>query len=179
MMLMCLTIGVMIGWPLLRLSASRMQFPIRQTLLDIAVLASLLQVVLWPLRLVTPWSPVRTAAIDLTILGWMLLVGALIASALATAKTGVRNLAIIGCVALCLCGPVVAWGGPIIGGANSVVQEFGPLTAIYNLAHDGGAPTEAAHWRAVGLLITAAVAAWIVVSVSTLGRHRREMRDTE
>ncbi|MHC5025110.1 MAG: hypothetical protein ACYTGG_14600, partial [Planctomycetota bacterium] len=72
MMLLCVAIGIMIAWPLLRLSQRSTPRPLAQTLLDLTVLAALIQVVIWPLRLVTPWSPQRTAAVDATLLGWML-----------------------------------------------------------------------------------------------------------
>ena len=79
LMVQCVVIGLMIGWPLLRLSQSSPDLPVRQTLLDLAVLIGLVQVVLWPLRLVTNWTPLRTAAIDATLCGWLLLAGAVVA----------------------------------------------------------------------------------------------------
>ena len=97
-MLLCVTIGLMIGWPLLRLSQTCPPYPIRQTLLDLVVLLGLLQVVVWPLRLVTNWTPLRTAAIDATITGWHLLAGALVAAAVTTPRRGPRILVMIACV---------------------------------------------------------------------------------
>ena len=40
-MLLCVAAGLMIGWPLLRLSQTRPPYPIRQTLLDLLVLLGL------------------------------------------------------------------------------------------------------------------------------------------
>ena len=59
LMLLCVTTGLMIGWPLLRLSQATSPAPLRQTLLDLVVLLSMAQVVIWLLRLVTTWSPAR------------------------------------------------------------------------------------------------------------------------
>src|SRR5437773_335452 len=50
LMMLCVTIGAMIGWPLLRLSQRRPALPVRQTLLDLIVMIALIQVVIWPLR---------------------------------------------------------------------------------------------------------------------------------
>src|SRR5262245_39320097 len=61
LMLLCVAIGLLIGWPLLRLSQSRPAYPLKQTMLDLLVLLGLVQVVIWPLRLVTNWTPYRTA----------------------------------------------------------------------------------------------------------------------
>ena len=85
-----------------------MPYPVRQVLLDLVVLLALVQVVIWPLRLVTPWSPGRTAALDATLTVWAVLAGALVASAAGSPRAGPRNLAMLGCVGMCIIGPVLA-----------------------------------------------------------------------
>src|SRR5688572_24541171 len=88
LMLFCVTTGLMIGWPLLRLSQPRPPYPVRQTLLDLMVLLGLVQVVVWPLRLVTNWTPLRTAAIDATLAGWVMIAGAVVAAAISSGPPG-------------------------------------------------------------------------------------------
>jgi hypothetical protein len=56
-------VGLGVGWPLLRLTQQASAAPIRQSLADAAALVFLLQVVVWPLRLVTAWSMDRTLAV--------------------------------------------------------------------------------------------------------------------
>jgi hypothetical protein len=56
-------VGIGIGWPMLRLSARASSAPLSQALFDVLAIVVLLQVVLWPLRLVTSWSLDRTIAL--------------------------------------------------------------------------------------------------------------------
>ena len=92
LMLIGLTAGLMIAWPLLRLSQRASRLPARQVVLDLIVLLALVQVVIWPVRLVTTWSTLRTAALDSTLAGWALLAGAIVASATATNRGGPRYI---------------------------------------------------------------------------------------
>ena len=128
LMLVYIGIGLMIGWPLLRLSQSAVARPIMQTVLDLIVLLSLIQVVIWPLRLVTPWTLGRTAALDATLVGWTVLGGAVVASAIGSRRTGVRNLAITACLAMCLAGPAVVAIAALVGRSAVQLMNNGPLT---------------------------------------------------
>jgi hypothetical protein len=140
MMLLCLVIGLTIGWPLLRLSQGPSPHPVGQTVLDLVVLLALTQVVVWPLRLVTPWPVDRTAAIDATMTSWLLMIGAVVGGALATPRAGVRSLAMAVCLAMGLLGPALAWLGPLGGLDTSALAGLSPLTGVYGLASGGGAP---------------------------------------
>jgi len=169
-MLLCVTVGLMIGWPVLRLSQTRPPYPIRQTLLDLAVLLGLFQVVVWPLRLVTNWTPLRTAAIDATITGWLLLAAAVITASLNTEKTGPRALAMLACVAMCLAGPLGAWLALIAGVDAMPLVNLSPLLAVRTLG-DGGSihPTDT-QWQLIALLGVAALASWVAVLIVGRGR---------
>ncbi len=165
MMLVCIGIGLMIGWPLLRLSQSATAHPILQTVLDLTVLLSLIQVVIWPLRLVTPWTVVRTAALDATLVGWTVLGGAVVASAVGSGRNGVRNLAIAACLAMCLLGPALAAIGAIVGGSAEQLMEIGPLVAVYRLAQGGPAPITSPQWVMIVMPAVAAALAWTALGV--------------
>ena len=169
-MLLCVTIGLMLGWPLLRLSQTCPPYPIRQTMLDLVVLLGLLQVVVWPLRLVTNWTPPRTAAIDATITGWLLVAGALVAAAVTTERRGPRVLVMVACVAMCLAGPFAAWLGVMSGIDATPLVNLSPLMAVRSLG-DGGSihPTDL-HWRWIALLGFAAIAAWVALLIVQIGR---------
>jgi len=170
-MLLCVTIGLMIGWPLLRLSQTCPPYPIRQTLLDLVVLLGLLQVVVWPLRLVTNWTPLRTAAIDATITGWHLLAGAMVAAAVATPNRGPRVLVMIACVVMCLAGPVAAWLGVLTGINAMALVDLSPLMSVRTLG-DGTSihPTDL-QWRLIAVLGFAAAAAWMALLLIRSGRQ--------
>ncbi|MHC4273609.1 MAG: hypothetical protein ACYSUR_08065, partial [Planctomycetota bacterium] len=141
LMLICLAIGLVIGWPLLRVSQPPMPFPVRQVLLDLVVLLALVQVVIWPLRLVTPWSPARTAALDATLVAWALLAGAFVAAVAGSPRAGPRNLAMLGCAGMCVIGPVLALtclGVPTLERVGQKLARIGPLLEVHFLSSGGG-----------------------------------------
>ena len=143
LMLISAAIGLVIGWPMLRLSLDTAPYPIKQTVLDLVVLLALVQVVVWPLRLVTPWSPARTAALDATLVAWTVLAGAMVASAVGTRRAGPRNIAIIACMCMCLAGPSLAilmlHIRPLDGFSHRLLQ-VGPLLEV-----ERKVPEEAGH----------------------------------
>ncbi len=167
LMLVYIGIGLMIGWPLLRLSQSAVQRPIVQTVLDLIVLVSLVQVVIWPLRLVTPWTLARTAALDATLVGWTVLGGAVVASAVGSRRAGVRNLAITACLAMCLLGPVVVFIAAFVGRPAMQMMNIGPLTAVYHLAPGQGAaaPVTPTQWMVIAMPALAAGLAWTALGM--------------
>ena len=163
LMLISVAIGMVIGWPLLRLSQSAAPYPIRQTLLDLIVLLALVQVVIWPLRLVTPWTPLRTAALDATLTAWVILVGALVAAAAGSDRPGPRIVAMLGCVGMGLAGPALALLCLAFPATQSLVPRLvglGPFLEIHAMSTAGGAPPSWQQWIWIGLVALAAVAAW-------------------
>ena len=177
LMLVCIGIGLMIGWPLLRLSAAAggpTARPILQTVLDLIVLLSLIQVVIWPLRLVTPWTLARTAALDATLVGWTVLAGAVVASAVGSGRDGVRNLAIVACLAMCLLGPALAVIGaivPPVAGSAGQLMDIGPLVAVYRLAQGAAAPVTGPQWVMIVMPAAAAGLAWTALGVVYAARR--------
>ncbi len=171
LMLVCIGIGLMIGWPLLRLSQSPTARPIVQTVLDLTVLVLLIQVVIWPLRLVTPWTVARTAALDATLVGWTVLGGAVVASAVGSRRSGVRNLAITACLAMCLLGPALAVIGAIVGSSAEQLMDIGPLVAVYRLAQGAAAPVTGPQWVMIVMPAAAAGLAWTALGVFFASRR--------
>lgn len=163
LMLLCIVIGLMICWPLLRLSRQVQHHPIIHTFLDLSVLISLLQIILWPLRLITPWSSLRTASVDATICGWLLIAGAIVASVAGSDRRGPRNLAMLACVCLCLLGPTLASLGINYGFNDLELIELSPLMAVHTLTGGGGSQPTAMQWRWIGLLGFTALAMWTVL----------------
>lgn len=166
LVVLCAALGLVIAWPLLRLSQPATAFPVRQTLLDLVVLLALVQVVLWPLRLVTPWSASRTAALDATLVAWTVLAGAMVASAIGSSRSGPRHLAIIGCLAMCLGGPAMAMTAARLRPTEEVSQRLlhsGPLLEVHGLSEGGGTPPRPAQWTWIALVGLAGLAAWAVV----------------
>jgi hypothetical protein len=166
LMVQCVVIGLMIGWPLLRLSQTKPALPVRQTLLDLIVLMALVQVVLWPLRLVTNWTPLRAAAIDATVCGWVVLAGAFLAAALGSRARGPHSLAMLACISLVLLGPAAAWLGVVTGVDAMELINLSPLMAIRTLGEGGSTQLTPMQWRWIGLLGLADAAAWLALSVA-------------
>ena len=168
LMLICVGVGLFIAWPLMRLSQQRPAYPARQTLLDVAVLLSMVQLVIWLPRVLTVWSISRTGALAVLLIGWVRIISSLEAVALSTQRIGPRNLAMLACLAICLAGPFFAWmGGLSSDGATAVVQA-GPLLGIQVLTEGGSTRPAAAPWQGVLIVGAAGLAAWIVVSVRAL-----------
>ncbi|MBT8485648.1 MAG: hypothetical protein HKO59_04925 [Phycisphaerales bacterium] len=167
-MLLSLTTGVMIGWPLLRLSQTSSSAPIRQTILDVVVMLAMLQVVLWPLRLLTTWSLSRTAAIDASLTGWLLLAAAIVAAATGTPRPGPRALAMGACVGMCLLGPMLACIGLLTGGLSMSLIELSPLMAVRTLGDGGAAPVGATQWQWIVLLFGAVGATWVALLATSV-----------
>ena len=176
LMLVYITIGLMIGWPLLRLSQAPKYWPLTQTILDMVVLLSLIQVVIWPLRLITPWTLDRTAALDATMAAWTLLVGAIIASAIGTNKFGVRNLAIIGCIAISLLGPAIGLFVSTRGNSAFSIVQLGPIISVHKLASEGGNSRVASlQWMMIMIPTMAAILAWAALGIITNIRANKSM----
>jgi hypothetical protein len=171
-MMVCVAVGMMVAWPLLRLSDPPSGHPIRVVLLDLVVLLALFQVVLWPIRLVTAWTPARTAAIDGTLAGWTGLAAAMVAATVGSARRGPRSLAMAACVAMCVGGPLIAWIGGLIGFEPGAVARVGPLLEVHALSGGKGAPPTPEQWRWIGLLAAANAAAWSGLLVARSGPGR-------
>lgn len=175
LLLLALVFGIGIGWPLVRLSGGLRAWPIRQTLLDLTVLLCLAQVVVWPLRLVTPWPPWRSAAIDLALVGWSLAIAAVVATGSIPARRGIgllRTVAMLVIVLLVAGMPLITMTRgqslPFTGRPVGVeprewwqVAARSPATAIDALS--GGGPTVPLEpeWALVRFAWWGAAAMWV------------------
>ncbi len=181
LMLISAAIGLVIGWPLLRLSQGRAVYPMKQTVLDLIVLVALLQVVIWPLRLVTPWSPARTAALDATLVAWTLLAGAVVASATGSVRAGPRNLAVIACLTACLAGPALAIIGVEVGttaGVTPRLLQVGPLLEVHTLSDGGRTAPGGGKWLWISMVAVAGTTAWAGLFAITMLRARPDAAGT-
>lgn len=176
LLLLSIMSGIVFAWPLVRLSGGLRAWPIRQALLDLVVLLCLVQVVIWPLRLVTSWSPARSAVIDVCLIGWATAVAALISIGSIPARRGIHTLrtvamAVITLVALgvpaaeLLSGESLPFSGPPPLGASGewwMKASASPLTAMDALTGGGpNRPTEL-EWEAALRGWWVAAALWLV-----------------
>lgn len=97
-------VGIALAWPVLRLSNRPSSVPVTQALLDGVSLLVLLQVVLWPLRLVANWTIPRTVAVDAALGASIVLTAALLANAQGARDRRVRTMA-MGCITALVLAP--------------------------------------------------------------------------
>ncbi len=160
LLLQSIVVGLAVGWPLLRLSQERFERPVGQVWLDMLVLGTLLQVVIWLPRLFTSWTVPRTIALDLTLLGWMALVGALIASATGTNRLTPRLFVMAICLGVCLIGPLAGAGGRLDVFDASDLVLLGPVAVVRALTDRGATLPSTAQWSAVLLIGLVALGMW-------------------
>jgi hypothetical protein len=77
MLLLLIAIGLTLLWPLVRLSQARPRRPAIASLIDLVALLAPVQAVIWPLKWLGNWSWEVTAGVNLLLVSWTFLVGAL------------------------------------------------------------------------------------------------------
>jgi len=112
MLMVLVGVGIGIAWPLLRLSGRPSRAPLAQSAMDGIALLVLLQVVVWPLRLVTNWTLPRTVALLAAIAASIFLVAALLAIAMPRRSARTRTAWMILFVLASLL-PAVTAAGPL------------------------------------------------------------------
>ncbi len=101
-------------------------------------------------------------------MSWVILAGAIVASAVGSERAGVRSLAMLACLGLCLLGPAVASVGATTGVDASTLIGLSPLMAVHTLGEGGGAQPLADQWRWITFLAFGTCAVWIVLLLSSL-----------
>lgn len=161
-----IVLGGIIAWPLLRLSGPVRDRPISQALLDLVSLCVLIQIVLWPLRLVTSWTVARLLLIDLSICAWLTTVGAIIAVAI-THRGMFRTCAMALLLAWVLVPLAIAIGK--LPGTEHIATS--PLGSIWHLTSEGGSLTEVNAWIWLGVHWGVAIFAWGLVPFLSSSRR--------
>ncbi|MSQ90695.1 MAG: hypothetical protein EXS01_04780 [Phycisphaerales bacterium] len=141
--------GMLVVWPLVRLSQPTIPQAIARTAVDALTLACLWQLVLWPLRLATPWTIDRTLSVDLLALSSLAAALGFVAAGSAWPHALSRSLAMIGCL-------VIAVGLPVplaaLGFSSGEIASLfpGALTALTRIVeHPGSLPSDGAWGDAI------------------------------
>jgi len=92
MLLLMIGVGIGVAWPLLRLSGPPSRAPLAQAAIDGVSLLVLLQVVIWPLRLVTSWTLPRTVTIVAACAAAIVLVAGLLGLSLSALSARARTV---------------------------------------------------------------------------------------
>lgn len=176
LVLLLSAIGLVVLWPMLRLSQSPPCRPRALIAADLVLLLVPLQVFIWPHALITRWPMEVIAAVSLVLAAWALVVGAVLLVALRPdpARQLRRPALWLGlCLLLLIPGPVVVLlsGATIVPGEPPplarVALTSSPLTAAYELTRDrpwSGRPARVAatHWWTIAATWAAAGTAWIL-----------------
>lgn len=150
-------VGIAIGWPMLRLSARPSSAPRLQALFDSLALFLLLQVVVWPLRLVSTWSLGRTWLVVAVLGTSIVLTGAILALSQGSRGRRARAAAMVVAVVMAL--------APL--GAMVVGEAVAPSGAPGFSAADGG-PTGSGERPAAGFLLPASAPAMLSRAAAAL-----------
>ena len=97
-------VGIGVAWPLLRLSGRASSAPIAQCTCDALAVTVILQVVIWPLRLVTNWTLTRTLVLDAAITLSIITIASVLSLALATQRERTRSWT-MGALSIAALGP--------------------------------------------------------------------------
>jgi hypothetical protein len=160
-LLASIVLGGLVAWPLLRLSGPARSRPISQSLLDMVSLLVLLQIVLWPLRLVTSWTVSRLILIDLSICAWLTTCSAIIAIGI-TISSPFRTSAMLLLIAWIL--------GPLLIstiGYPGLDFQASPIGSIWSLASHGGELPDDNAWIWMGIGWFIAALAWSLACLLT------------
>jgi hypothetical protein len=122
-------VGVAIGWPLLRLSARPSRAPIGQALFDGMALILLMQVVIWPLRLVSNWTIPRMWLIMASLGAAIAITGALLAAIQGSTNRAARTRAMALAVAIALAPLGVRLVGELASPSGSPIFDVSPSSA--------------------------------------------------
>lgn len=163
-LLLCsIVIGGTWAWPMLRLSGGIPRRPIRNSLLDWLSLAILLQILIWPVRLVTTWTVMRVAIIDSYLCVWLLISAGVIALSL-------RAGGIIRSWAMLL---LIAWTTlpHLLGtfpGISSNVILASPLGQIWQSCSQGAEDPSSESWNRVGIWLVIALVIWTLNGILSM-----------
>ncbi len=172
-MLFSTTVGALVAWPLLRLSQAPEPAPIRATLLDLAVVLGMTNLVLWPLRLVTAWPAARMGCVLFHMGAWILTTGALLAWSRSLQRPASRTLAMAACVLLALGWLTLRGIAPGAVPARFPAPMGGPIEGMLALVDGGGAPPTREEWGAVACAAALAGGAWLLVGLHALVARTR------
>ena len=181
MLFLLIGVGIAIGWPLLRLSARPSSAPFAQAAIDGISIFVLMQVVVWPLRLVTSWTLARAVAVDAALAAAIMLSAALLASTQSSPLPRRRTWAMVIAVALVL-GPAMAdilWNlvWEVDGASGVVATALNSLSAPSLLARFAQPSTIDPSPTDRALVFSAffvATAVWVIAFFALLARRKTD-----
>lgn len=185
-LLLTITVGMVVLWPMTRLSQERPQRGVAAAIArDLVVVLLPTQALLWPqaLPLLGAWPVLQMAALAACQAAWALVVGGMLALALtvdARPRALMRGVWMLAMVGLSIGVPMAQFMLGVIEplrsqGPNSAMM-WSPVLAAGELLRDRGlvgpATTLPADWQAIGVTAMVGVGLWVVSLGVELARGR-------
>lgn len=159
-----IAVGTSVLWPLVRLSGRPSSAPIMQALFDAFAILVLLQVVVWPLRLVSNWTVERSIAIDCGLAATLFTTAAILGIAQGRPGSRPRTIAMAVVVVLASIPPLVERAGSADGALSPLAALSGPLL-LGRLAGPNPLDPSAAEWALLKAAAALVGAAWATAVV--------------
>lgn len=167
-------IGIVVGWPLLRLSGRPVPRPAMQAALDGFAVFMLLQIVVWPLRLVTAWTLSRTLALDAALAAAIAMTGALLAMSAGSTEPKARASAMATFVLLAMAAPLARWMGAL-DAPPWPIESISPPALLSRFSAPKPLDPDAADFTVLRTAGWAAGILWIAVPALLAWRARRSV----
>ncbi len=183
-LLAAMAVGLVILWPMVRLSQERQgsgsSVVLKQAKLvirDLLVLLIPAQAIIWPQVVMAGWPVEVVGALSLAFVSWTVLIGGVLVVARSLDKPG-PGVWMAAIVAMCAVGPIAGLvAGSGLQGTTGSGLDVGwlggwwmssPLTAGFELTRDrfwsgAAAAVSLGHWRAIALVGGIALVVWTIV----------------
>lgn len=173
-MITMIALGSTVLWPLVRLSQASPDRPVGATLADMFVLLAPMQIVIWPLPLLTHWPLEITAALSGLLAAWTLLIGVIVARGIASSDGVSRVLAMISCITLVAAGPLLLSIVPQRAPAHEQPGPWmlSPLTGVWALvASPSGLSPRLSQIERMGVVAPALLAGVLALGLYVFSRR--------
>lgn len=174
-MLLSVSLGLTVVWPMFRLSMREHHHAGRLAFIDWLALIVTLQVVLWPTRLSTNWTAQRVALVDAVLASWSLLLAGIIALGLRSRAPRSRLYAMFFCLVVVGLGPAVAVSrsSPTVDPSKIEWSYWSPVSAPWVISASARQGIIlASDWLRTIIVAAAALLVWAGVLLQSRG-HRR------
>lgn len=191
MLVAMLCLGIVVVWPMFRLSQAPPRHPTRGALVDVLIVLAPCLAIVGSTSLLTRWHWHASGAMLAAVASWTLLVGGAIAVATRWESGGARALSMLAILGVCsaslLGGLVNAWSATQSGASLDpegwrVAQLLSPFSAPFAISSHpspAGPFPDALAWKLILIPLAPALALWVIAGATdvlraALGRGPRD-----
>ncbi len=182
MLLALILLGVVVVWPLVRLSQIPPRYASRAAAVDLLIVLAPSAAILGPMGFLTKWSGAIVIALCLSLISWTMLYGGIIAIAARVRSNAARALWMFVCLALAALGPIAgllaasratsagADASPAAWRASLLASPVSSPFAIARFPSSRAPHPDALTWELAILPLFVAAALWLVAVVMDLAK---------